>query len=310
MAYRTTEFAHHGSLACPGSGFHFLSGTLSPSALKPGWYDPMNHSNMATQVTLVALYGKKKSELATFIVHCQKAVADAFGSAFTPYAVDQVHATIIGLERLSSSRFDNGNFARFRGRSVAMDFAGFLEYLRGCGGFPLEIQVGGFQDRDYPFTSRKSRPYERSFSIQGDKVVVMGWPVRGEPVSMSVLQSTPETLIQESRIYPMTLDMLRHGAQGFGILHGYHRGFTDVDNDLFFRLGLIDQESTSLGSTSSLEMRMREHMSQATPLIIEVALDDVFVAAYDDDTLPVARTNAWSVTDRRVDGKFISELYS
>lgn len=263
---------------------------------------------MATQVTLVSLYGNKKPEFATFIAHCQKAVVDTFGSAFTPYTVDQVHATIIGLERQSPSGFDNNNFARFRGRSVTMDFAGFLGYLRGCARFPLEIQVGGFQDRDYPFTSRKSRPYERSFSIQGDKVVVMGWPVRGEPVS--VLQATPEVLIQESRIYPMTLDVLRHGAQRFGILHGYHRAPADVDNDLFFRIGLIDQKSPPLGSTRSLERRMREYMSQVTPLILEVALDDVFIAAYDDSTLPVGGTKIWSVTDPRVDGKFVTGLYT
>ena len=74
----------------------------------------------------------------------------------------------------------------------------------------------------------------------------MGWPIRGEPVSMP--ETTPEGFIQESRIYPMTLVVVRRAAQGFGILHGYHRALTDVDNDLFFRIGLVDEKAVPLGS--------------------------------------------------------------
>ncbi len=162
-----------------------------------------------------------------------------------------------------------------------MAFDGFLRYLRGCGHFSLQVQIGGFQDRTYPFTSRNARPYERSFSIQGDRAVVMGWPIRGEP--MSVPETTFEDLVRESRIYPMTLDAVRRAAQGFGILHGYHEKLTDIDNDLFFRIGLVNEKAVALGSVPALEQRMRQWLSQEKPLIVEITLDEVFVAAYDDN---------------------------
>jgi len=264
---------------------------------------------MAQQVTLVSLYGKKSNPgLARLIAQCQKAVADTFSTAFTRYDEEQVHATIVGLERRSSSDLENDNFARFRNRNTKMKLGGFLNYLRTCGHFPLQVQIGGFQDRAYPFTSRGARPWERSFSIQGDKAVVMGWPVRGEPVSMP--ESTPEGLIQESRIYPMTLDVIRHAAQGFGILHSYHRALTDVDNDLFFRIGLVEEKAVPLGSIPALEQRMRQALNQERPLIVEITLDEVFVAAYEDNTLPPTSTKCYPVTDPQVDGDFTSNLYT
>lgn len=264
---------------------------------------------MAKQVTLVSLYGRKtNSGLARLIAQCQQEVTSALSTAFTPYNEDQVHATIVGLERGSSDGFSNHNFKEFRKRDQTMAFDGFLEYLRISGHFPLQVQIGGFQDRTYPFTSRNARPYERSFSIQGDKVVLMGWPVRGEPKCGP--EATPEDLISESRIYPMTLDVLRRAAQGFGILHGYHRALTDVDNDLFFRIGLVGEKTVPLGSLLVLEQRMRQLLSQERPLIVEITLDDVFVAAYDDSTLPRTSTHIWPVTDPNVDGQKIIALYT
>jgi len=261
------------------------------------------------QVTLVSLYGNKSnSRLATLIAQCQQVVTNALATAFTPYDEEQVHATIIGLERHSPSGFENDNFARLRNRNQTMAFDGFLGYLRRCGHFPLQVQIGGFRDRDYPFTSRRARPYERSFSIQGDKAVVMGWPIRGEPISIA--ETTSEDLIQESRLYPMTLDALRRAAQGFGILHGYHGALTDVDNDLFFRIGLVDEKAVPLGSIPALQQRLRQSLSQEKPFIVEITLDEVFVAAYNDNTLPRTSTDVWSVKDPKVDGEFICGLYT
>jgi hypothetical protein len=188
-----------------------------------------------------------------------------------------------------------------------MDFDGFLAFVRGGGHFPFEVQFGGFEDSGYPFTSRNSNPYERSFSIQGDKAVLVGWPVRREPVLTT--EARRECLIQESRIYPLTLDLLRHSAQGFGILHGYHRAPTDVDNDLFVRVGLIDPKSVKPGGAPTVEQYLRQQLGQERPLILELTLEDVFVAAYEDNTLPVSSTKIWSITDARVDGRFLCSLY-
>ena len=55
---------------------------------------------------------------------------------------------------------------------------------------------------------------------------------------------------------------------------------------------------------------MRQSLSQERPLIVEITLDEVFVAAYNDNTLPRTSTDVWPVTDPKIDGQFISGLYT
>lgn len=262
---------------------------------------------MPTQVTLVSLYGDKHKEFAAAITRWQQLVAQAFGLAFTPYDVRQIHATIIGLER-QRAPLDNANFAKHHGREVAMDLTGFLAYLRRCGHIPFTVQLGGFANRAYPFTSRETNPYERSFSVQGDKVVVMGWPVRGAPGPAASVPPAAE--VPAAGIYPPTLDLIRRAAQDFGILHGYHRTVTDIDNDLFFRIGLLDPKATTPAATIALEAQARRLFSAQRPLVIEVRLADVYIAAYEDDRLPVASTRIWPLADPKVDGHFVAGLFT
>jgi hypothetical protein len=142
--------------------------------------------------------------------------------------------------------------------------------------------------------------------VQGDKVVLMGWPVRGEPFTAA--PATPAASSPEARIYPATLDTMRHAAQRFGILHSYHKTLTDVDNDLFFRIGLVDPKAVTPATTSALETQMRQHLSTQPPLVIEIRLEDISIAAYEDDRLPVASTQTWSLADPRVTGDFVAAL--
>jgi hypothetical protein len=245
------------------------------------------------QATLVSLYGEKDHGLGTLIRKCQEVLQDTVGGAFRPYDVSQVHATIFGLERKVSSARLNSNFLKYRGRETEMDFDGLAEFLRSSENLPLYIQIGGFDKRDYPFTSRQLTPYERSFSIQGDKVVLMGWPVRGTP--FLIPPTTPQLWVQEAQLYPRTLDKLRRRAQNFGVLHAYHRAFSDVDNDLFFRIGLIDPP---LGDTRTmLESRIRDYLRVQPPLTVEVRADQICVAIYQDDTLPASTTKTLSLSE-------------
>ena len=241
-----------------------------------------------TQVTLVSLYGEKDKRFAEAIACWQELVTQAVGPAFTPYDIRQIHGTIIGLERHRVPLY-NANFAKYREREVEMDLAGFLAYLQGCGQIPFKVQIGGFENRDYSFTSRNATPYARSFSVQGDKVVAVGWP------------------LDEARTYPATLDVIRREAQRFGILHGYHRTPTDIDNDLFFRIGLIDPTATTQEAVKALEAQARELLS-IQPLVIEIGLADICIAAYKDDRLPVPSTRRWSLADPKVTGSFVEGL--
>src|ERR1700761_9173545 len=123
-----------------------------------------------TQITIVTLYGEKRWDFAALITRCQDLVRSVFGDGFQPYDPYQIHATLFGLERKASSGLYNANFSKSRGRDVVMNPEGILDYLRACSHFPMQVQIGGFGRRDYPFVSRQDCPYQRSFSIQGDKV--------------------------------------------------------------------------------------------------------------------------------------------
>jgi hypothetical protein len=257
------------------------------------------------QATVISLYGDKQCDLDRLITECQELVIRAVGTAFAPYDTRQIHATIVGLGSESETPRRNANFAKYRDREVPMDIDGFLAYLRGCGHIPFAVQLGGFADRHYPFTSRDARPYDRSFSIQGDKVVLMGWPLRGQPLEAEPV--TPAAWAQEARIYPPTLDTIRHAAQAFGILHGYHRTMTDTDNDLFFRIGLIDS-TLNAATQRTAEVHLREALSTRRPLVAEVGLGDLCIATYEDERLPLESTQAWSVTDRTAIGNLVQAL--
>jgi hypothetical protein len=248
------------------------------------------------QITVVALYGEKSGEFAALITHCQELGRSILGVAFRPYDPAQIHATIFGLERKIASGFYNANFSRFRGRDLVMNLEGILDCLRRRGHFPMEVQIGGYGKRDYPFVSRQTCPYESSFSIQGDKVVVMGWPIRGKPFQQR--PGTPSDRDQEAKLYPLTLDVLRRAAQAYGVLHAYHRGLADVDNDLFFRIGLfIDQPSLTVRLRDTLESEVRQFLSIQPPLVLEIRLEQVSIALYEDPTLPCATTRVWSLAD-------------
>lgn len=229
------------------------------------------------QLTLVAFYGAKPPEFSDYIRSCQHMAAAALGDRFRPYDLRQVHATIIGLEHHEDSPGENACFRRLRGRRAAMDTRGFLDSLRAVPELPLEVQVGGYGKDDRPFLSRNATPYQRSFSIQGENAVVIGWPHRTGPV------------VGRANC-PVTLDLLRRSAQGFGILHAYHAEETDRDNDLFFRIGLIEPGVVSTAAVQGLEQEIRRHMSRRPPLILRIGLDDLKIAVYEDERLPIGAT--------------------
>ena len=270
-----------------------------------------------TQVALVALYGEKKGELSQLrelIESCQDYVKDHLGTAFKPYAPEQVHATIVGLERCSGTARQNLNFARQhrRPRAIQMDFEGLLGFLRSSGRLPFEAQIAGFRDREYPFvsdpfeTNNDYRPYDRSFSIQGGIVVMVGWPIRGRP--WDTAPTMPHEFVQESRVYPLTLDKIRRAAQRYGVLHGYHRTNTAVDNDLFFRIGLL-RSAPSEQFTRILSQEVRARLSNTAPVIVEITLENLYVVAYESSELPVDTTRVWSLADNRITSQFVADLY-
>lgn len=243
-----------------------------------------------TQATIVALYGDKPEPLRSLLASLQADVADVLGRRFTPYRLEQIHATIVGLERneRQATRLVNRNHAILRGAEVAMDFDGLLGFLRTSGLIPFTVQIGGFAERDYPFASRGARPFERSFSLQGRSAVVMGWPVT-------------------ARSYPPVLAQLRRGAERFGIVHAYHATTADTDNDFYFRLGVIgDPPPVGDGIAEDLARRLRQRLAAQPPLAATIGLSQLSVAFYAAPELSPATTRAFAVDDPAVTGAFIA----
>jgi hypothetical protein len=256
---------------------------------------------------LVALYGEKPTTLVQLISECQAQIASAAGSAFRPYDIRQVHATIVGFGMLNAPPMINACFYEYRGRQVQMDFDGLLGFLRGSGYLPFQIQIGGFQDRDYPFASRGLRPYKRSFSFRDGKAVVIGWPIRGTPHNIS--NSTPINLIHEARIYPNTIDEIRQAVQAFGFLHRYYRSVGDVDNDFYFRIGLYDPVSISERMQHEIEHNLRQFLSKLQPVLIEITVSEVYIAFNEYETFPPESTLAWAVSDPSVTADTVKNFY-
>jgi hypothetical protein len=136
----------------------------------------------------------------------------------------------------------------------------------------------------------------------------MGWPLRGIPIETNMPSQIE--LIQESRLYPNTLDSLRRAAQQFGILHSYHTKPTDVDNDFFFRIGMVDNpESVDPLLKARLHNVLQQSISMLPPLIIEMHLSDLCVAFYQSEELPRGSTDVVNLMDSILNGALIKSKY-
>jgi hypothetical protein len=258
------------------------------------------------QATLVAFYGRKRGHLGHLLRTWQdrlgRAVRQIWGeAAFRPYPLAQVHATVLGLERLPQPALYNRNMLDFRGELRAMRLPELFGFILESARLPFDAQFGGFADRDYGFRSRGAPPFHRSFSIQGRTAVVIGWPVGA---ARDRRPSAP--------VWPPVLDELRRSAQRFGVLHRWHRELSDVDNDLYLRLGLLDGELAD-AQRELVEQEMRRVLSNSAPSRVPIGPSDLAVVAYPDgeETLPVDRSEVLRLTDpklRRED--FVAELYA
>lgn len=154
------------------------------------------------RLTVVAFYGPKPKALSTLITAAQEVLGAEAGSAFRPRPVDDVHATILGLE-------DAPGCAGAVGAFLAAE-------LRRS---PMDLQFGGFPVDETALLSRGRTLHERSVVLDGSAVVI-GWPVeRGRPTAR--------------------LGELRRDCARFGAVHKYHRGTTALDPDVYMVIGSL-----------------------------------------------------------------------
>ncbi len=259
------------------------------------------------QVALTMFYGPKPSNLSALIVECQGRVASMLGEYFQPYDLHQVHATLVSLEEIQGSSEMNLNYGKYRGQHRRMDFHGLLEFIRMGGSFPFQVQIGGFRDQDYPFVSQGQRPYKRSLAVIGDKVVVIGWPIHNEAIELDGTKAL--RLDRGECTYPPILEEIRRSLQKFNVLHTYHHVDTDIDNDFYFRIGLVPHLSLDDPCREQVEQNMRQFFSARKPVILDVTLSDVFVASFEDNKLLPGSTQIWPISNTQITPAFISRLY-
>jgi hypothetical protein len=176
-------------------------------------------------VTSVALYGDKTGPLQRLLATTQRIVAGQLGDSFRPYTLEQIHGTIIGLDGVadpSSGELVNQYFLELTGDRRSVNHRRAMEILADRLTPPMTIRFGGNRpDMPAAFASRGQHPFERSFSVQGDALVLMGWPI--------------ETVKNGDTTRP--LDDLRRALNEAGFLHRYHRTPDDVDNDFYLVVG-------------------------------------------------------------------------
>jgi hypothetical protein len=229
------------------------------------------------QATLVSHYGEKPDELASHVKRCQDELTTSLSSAFTPHEMAQVHGTIIGLEGCRrKGQVENTNFRERRQEVRYMDPSQLFAFLRSPSIPSFDVQIGGYvESTDYGFLSLGKHPYFRSFSIQGVIAVAMGWPTDGTSV----------------------LDDFRRSFNQQNALHKWHKTESDIDDDLFFVLGRVNRESASDATIANAETHMRQFMTNANPITVNVNRSSLRIVCYVDTQLPLSTSHAHAIDD-------------
>ena len=138
-------------------------------------------------ISVVAFYGPKTGRLRELLTGVQALIAEHVGSDFRPYTLDQVHATLIALNGVrAGGTIVNEYLLEHAGERREMDLPRVMDILARRFATPLRVRIGGFRPgQAIPFTSRGQHLAERSFSVQGEAFVLVGWPAdsldRGRP---------------------------------------------------------------------------------------------------------------------------------
>ena len=242
------------------------------------------------QLTLVSHYGPKPAAFEKKIRLLQSMLAEQLGNGFKPYAVEQVHGTIIGLEGARvGTQIRNENFRRLRGTERVIDIRGLLRFLRTWAEPDWNVRLGGFDPtRDHGFISAGQHPFARSFSVRDEIAVAMGWP-------------------HCSGVFVPSLDKLRREFQQFGALHKWHQRESDVDNDFFFVLGRLQPDVEPTRRDAAQES-LRRHLASA-PLLLPMSRHTFCFVAYHDPQLPPATSQVFKLNDERVTGGVLADIY-
>jgi hypothetical protein len=217
-------------------------------------------------ISAVAFYGPKTGRLRELLTGVQALIAEHVGAGFRPYTLDQVHATLIALNGVrAGGTIVNEYLLEHAGVRREMDLPRVMDILARRFAVPLRVRIGGFRPgQAVPFTSRGQHLAERTFSVQDEAFVLVGWPA--------------ESISGAGR----PLDELRREMNAAGALHRYHARPADVDNDLHLVVG--HHAGAPAGALARATAAVRDQLA-ADPADLAIGLSDVKIVAADSHTL-------------------------
>jgi hypothetical protein len=245
---------------------------------------------LSTQLTLVSHYGTKSPDLIQFIKMLQNKLSENLLSSFRPYEIDQVHGTIIGLEVCQENNiFYSEWMKKNKGVIVSIKVNELIALLKSINIPNIKIKIGGYRvHKTFPFNSRDLHPYFRSFSVQGDIAVAMGWP------------------IDDSKNYTSALFQYRTKFEEFNFCHKWHKNEYQ-DNDFFFVLGRIDKNSITRSQLESTSEEIRTTMAGLNEEIL-INNESLSLIAYVDPQLPTSTSFQIMLDDIKLSENYIYSL--
>ena len=243
-----------------------------------------------SQLSLAAFYGEKDiNDLWDKIDDIQKLIEDDISNKYESYTKEQIHGTIIGLEGVRlNDKLLSKNYKELVNKEYDLELDSILEYIINTEMFPITIKIGGYQNnKKYSFTSRGEIPYNRSFSVQRDTLVAMGWPYKDNN-------------------YTPILDTLRRELGKLGGLHKYHDQVNSFDNDFFFVLGNLKFPLTE-NEKNNLQLKIRNEMTSWNETYLTIHKDDLRVIQYEDTKFRNA--NAYKIKDAIKNINFLKKCY-
>ena len=217
-------------------------------------------------ISAVAFYGPKTGRLRELLTEVQALIAEHVGGDFRPYTLEQVHATLIALNGVrAGGTIVNEYLLEHAGERREMDLPRVMDILARRFATPLRVRIGGFRPgQAVPFTSRGLHLAERSFSVQGEAFVLVGWPA--------------DSLTGAGR----PVDELRREMNAAGLLHRYHAHPGDVDNDLHMVVG--HHAGAPAAALDRAAGAVRD-MLAGRPADLAIGLPDVRIVAADSHTM-------------------------
>jgi hypothetical protein len=258
-------------------------------------------------VTMVAFHGTKKPE------PLNKLLCDVLGAlssnlpsnlswSFGTYSVNQMHATIIGMEAdVVDRRLYSRWFQKNKRESREIDIDRLHEVLKGLvhsGEQLFTIRFGGFPEsyckckdehrsacHDWPcasapaelgvFHSCDRSPYQGSFyAFAPGPIMITGWPIAG-----------PGKL----ECFPHSLYKFRQSLEQAGLVdkYHYHQKHDNAhwkDDDCFIRVGTF-RGPIPIEQLRATQQAMRTFLSSMKPVAVDVTVADVSIVLYADPSL-------------------------